>query len=183
MALQSKKTGALQDRQEAFCQHYSANKGNAKQAAISAGYSPKTSQVQGSRLLSIAKVRSRIDAINAKSISALGYTREDILKELALMGFARPEDYLVASGDTMAIKDVATLGDKSAAIKTLKAIPCGDGATRLEIGFHDKKAALELLGKNMNLFTDKVDITSGGEKLPAPTLYLPDNGKRSRRRD
>lgn len=52
----------------------------------------------------------------------------------------------------------------------------------LRVRLHDSQAALVLLGKHRQLFTDKLDVTSGGEKLPAPTVnvYIPDNGRGDR---
>ena len=49
----------LTDKQEAFCQAYVLEK-NGTQAAIDAGYSPHTAQVQASRLLANSKVRERV---------------------------------------------------------------------------------------------------------------------------
>jgi hypothetical protein len=52
----------------------------------------------------------------------------------------------------------------------------------IRVRIHDSQAALVLLGKHRQLFTDKLDVTSGGEKLPAPTVnvYIPDNGRGDR---
>ncbi len=49
----------LTQKQERFCIEYTRD-GNATRAAIAAGYSPKTAQEQGSRLLSKVIVKSRI---------------------------------------------------------------------------------------------------------------------------
>lgn len=65
--------------------------------------------------------------------------------------------------------------DDTAAIASVKVkkIPTakGDGLER-EVKLHDKVRALELLGKHLGLFTDKVDLTanlpvilSGGDDL------------------
>jgi len=51
----------LTPKQAAFVREYVVDK-NGKQAAIRAGYSPKTAEVQASRLLSYAKVRAAVDA-------------------------------------------------------------------------------------------------------------------------
>jgi phage terminase small subunit len=59
----------LNPRQEAFCLAY-ARTGNATKAALEAGYSHKAAVVQGSRLLTNAKVRARIDELQAEVKSA-----------------------------------------------------------------------------------------------------------------
>ena len=51
----------LTPKQAAFVREYAVDK-NGKQAAIRAGYSPKTAEAQASRLLSYAKVRAAVDA-------------------------------------------------------------------------------------------------------------------------
>ena len=49
-------------RQERFCLEYAAS-GNATQAAIAAGYSPKTARSQGQRLLTNADIKARIEEL------------------------------------------------------------------------------------------------------------------------
>lgn len=47
----------------------------------------------------------------------------------------------------------------------------------IEVELHDSQSALVHVGRFHSLFTDKTDITSGGEKLPTPNIYMPDNGR------
>ena len=54
----------LSARQELFCLEYIRD-GNATQAAIRAGYSPKTAYSTGQRLLKNVEVRARIDELMA----------------------------------------------------------------------------------------------------------------------
>lgn len=49
-------------RKERFCLEYAAS-GNATQAAIAAGYSPKTARSQGQRLLTNADIKSRLEEL------------------------------------------------------------------------------------------------------------------------
>ena len=55
----------LTARRELFCQEYVVDR-NAKQAAIRAGYSEATAKQQGSRLLTNADVRARIEHLQAE---------------------------------------------------------------------------------------------------------------------
>jgi hypothetical protein len=50
-----------------------------------------------------------------------------------------------------------------------------DGGQIIE--FYDAQTALVHVGRYHGLFTDNTDLTSGGEKLPAPLIYLPENGR------
>lgn len=72
----------LTPKQQRFVDEYIVDL-NAKQAAIRAGYSKKTAEVQGCRLLSIAKlqeaVRERTKAIEKSTIA----TAEEVLEYLS----------------------------------------------------------------------------------------------------
>ena len=56
-------------KRERFCREYLID-ANATQAAIRAGYSARAAACQGSRLLSNAKVRGRVDELAAELASA-----------------------------------------------------------------------------------------------------------------
>ena len=58
---------------------------NGKQAAIRAGYSPKTAEAQASRLLSTVKVQQQIAKRQADSLKRVEIRQDDILRELLAM--------------------------------------------------------------------------------------------------
>jgi phage terminase small subunit len=72
-------------KQQRFVEEYVIDS-NGKQAAIRAGYSPKTAEVQASRLLSNAKVREMVDQARSQVSADLGITREYVLKSLREIG-------------------------------------------------------------------------------------------------
>lgn len=59
----------LTPRQATFVQEY-LKTNNITQSAITAGYSPKTAGIQGSKLLCTTKIRNYLDAINERLESA-----------------------------------------------------------------------------------------------------------------
>lgn len=61
---------------------------NATQAAIRAGYSPKTAKQQGHRLLTYVDVQRAIEAKRKEVAGDLGITRERVLKEMAKLAFS-----------------------------------------------------------------------------------------------
>lgn len=79
MAKKDKNT--LTDQVELFCNEYIIDL-NGKQAAIRAGYSPKTADQQASRLLSIVKVQGRIAELNQERFDRLEMTADESLLEL-----------------------------------------------------------------------------------------------------
>lgn len=71
----------LTPKQERFCEEYLIDL-NAKQAAIRAGYSPKTAENQASRLLSIVKVQEFISEKRSKLSEKIGLSAEWVLNRL-----------------------------------------------------------------------------------------------------
>lgn len=53
-------------RKERFCMEYAAS-GNATQAAIAAGYSPRSARSQGQRLLTNADIKARIEELQQET--------------------------------------------------------------------------------------------------------------------
>ena len=72
----------LTPRQEAFAQQYLLDL-NAKQAAIRAGYSPRTAEQQGSRLLGYAKVAAAIEVGKRERSERLEINSDWVLVRLA----------------------------------------------------------------------------------------------------
>ena len=77
----------LGPRQARFVEEYLVDL-NAKQAAIRAGYSPKTAEVQGSRLLSHAKVQRAVTARMAERSKRTEVAADRALLEIARIGFS-----------------------------------------------------------------------------------------------
>lgn len=161
--------GKTPTRVDRFVDEYLVD-GIGTQAAIRAGYSPKSAAAQASRLLSNANVRARIDKALAQQSRRTGITADRVLKELARVAFINPTD-AVNIGDAT-LRDDATRDDTAAiASVRVKVIPGEDGdGTEREIRFGDKVRALELLGKHFEIFTDKHKV-SGDKGEPIRVLF------------
>jgi phage terminase small subunit len=144
------------DKQKRFCEEYLVDL-NATQAAIRAGYSPKSASVTGAKLLTNAKVRARIDAAMAEQSKRTGVNADRVIRELARIAFVNPTD--VIDTEKMTVLPDATKDD-TAAIASVK-VKLGDSVER-EIRFHDKNKALELLGRHLGMFNDKLNVTAEG---------------------
>jgi len=70
-------TGGLSDKRDRFCREYLADF-NATQAATRAGYSPKTANQQGARLLAVVNVAARLAELQANVAKRLEITADDI---------------------------------------------------------------------------------------------------------
>lgn len=77
---------ALTPKQKRFCEEYLIDL-NATQAAIRAGYSPKTAEQTASRLLRNVKVQEYIAKRQKELSRSTEITQERVIKELALIAF------------------------------------------------------------------------------------------------
>lgn len=157
----------LTPKQKLFVAEYLANGLNATKAAISAGYSKSSAEVEGSRLLRNAKVAAEVAKKTQKRFEKLEVTADKVIQELAKMGFANMLDYMTIENGRLVEFDYNSLTrDQAAAIQEITMDMtggAGDGErkpvlrTRFKLG--DKRGSLELLGKHLKLFTDKTELS------------------------
>lgn len=143
----------LTAKQQRFCDEYLIDL-NATQAAIRAGYSPKTACEQASRLLANVKVQEVIAVKMAIRSKRTGINQDRVLMEIAKMAFVNIDD--VIDLNTAQVKETATKEDL-ACIQSVKIKPTEFGTER-EIRICDKKSNLELLGRHLGMFKDKVEV-------------------------
>ena len=86
------KMAGLTPRQERYVEEYLRDL-NATQAAIRAGYSARTAQEQGSRLLSNVMVAEAVARAKAERSARIGLHADRVLEELAAVAFARMPDF------------------------------------------------------------------------------------------
>ena len=144
----------LNEKQKRFVSEYIIDL-NAKQAAIRAGYSPKTAEVQASRLLSLVKVQDEIAKAMEDREKRTGITQDRVLAELSAIAFAKATDYVEIDDDgAVKIKATASLTDEQKkAIAGIK-----EGANGVEVKLVDKTKALEMLSRHLGLFNDKLNV-------------------------
>jgi phage terminase small subunit len=149
-------------KQERFVAEYLID-GNATQAAIRSGYSAKTAQEQGSRLLSNAMVKAAIDAGQTKLLEKLDITAERVLREMGRLAFSDVSRLFNANGSLKPLHELTP--DDSACIAGLEVIiknaEAGDGHTDKvhKIKVWDKSKNLEMLGKHFGLFVEKMQVS------------------------
>jgi len=76
----------LTDKQKIFCKEYIKDF-NATRAAIAAGYSKKTARNQGCENLSKPNIEKKINEMKAKRAERTQITADNVVKELAKIGF------------------------------------------------------------------------------------------------
>lgn len=147
----------LTKKQKRFVEEYLIDL-NATQAAIRAGYSPDTAQQMGSENLSKPVIKNAIDKVIAERSRRTGINQDRVIQEIAKLAFLNPID--VIDMDEATIKGEANRDDTAciASVK-VKVIPGEDGnITEREVKTYDKLKALELLGKHLGMFTDKLKM-------------------------
>lgn len=141
---------SLNEKQERFAAEYVIDL-NATQAAIRAGYSPKTAGNQAHDLLKKPEIQAIIDELRTERAKSLQMTREDVLRQYQRLGFSDPRKLYDAYGQ---IKPVHELDDDTAA--AVQAIeveqrmidgPDAPPVTVLKIKMSDRKAALDSIMK------------------------------------
>ena len=76
----------LTPKQYIFCKEYLVDM-NATRAIIKAGYSEKSADTQGSRMLRNVKVRAYLDEMTAHRAEKLDITADKVLQEIANVAF------------------------------------------------------------------------------------------------
>lgn len=167
---------ALTDKQKRFCEEYLIDL-NATQAAIRAGYSPKTAEQTASRLLRNVKVQEYIAKRQKELSRSTEITQERVIQELALIAFSNNADYAHVVEKKMQVEAGGTLVDvldkdgKPVMYRTVEPVLTEElteeqkralavikkGRDGLEVKSCDKVKALELLGKHLGIFTDKIE--------------------------
>ncbi len=146
----------LSEQRQRFVDEYLIDL-NGTQAAIRAGYSAKTAQEQASRLLSNVMVQQAISERMAERSRRTGVNQDRVVLELAKIAFVKMTDVVDSNGR---IRDDATDDDLSCieSIKYKESDNEFGGSVEREVKIGSKLRALELLGKHLGMWNDKLDV-------------------------
>lgn len=127
---------ALSEKHETFVREYMVDL-NATQAAIRAGYSPKTAKQQGSRLLTKADIRARIDELQNIRAEKLELDADWVLRRFVAVYDRCMKSEPVMKWDYEA-RELVETGEYTFD---------SSGANR----------SLELIGKHLGMFKEKIE--------------------------
>jgi len=157
----------LSAKQQLFILEYLVDK-NATQAAARAGYSKRTARQAGADNLSKPYIKTAIDAAIEAQKARITFTADQVLEELALIGFANMADFVIIDegGAIKALPLDGLVEGKSRIIKkvkekrVIKSTPEGDQILdgTYEFELCDKVKSLELLARHLGLLHDKQEI-------------------------
>jgi phage terminase small subunit len=156
----------LTAKQAAFVREYLVDL-NATQAATRAGYSKKTAFAIGHENLKKPKIAEAIAKAMAEQARRTTITADRVLQELARIGFANMAEFMQVQEDGSAAVDLSGLNaDRGAAIREVTSDTVTEGkgedavkVMRTKLKLHPRTRALELLGKHLGLFADRLEVT------------------------
>jgi phage terminase small subunit len=152
----------ITDKQRRFVEEYFVDY-NQTAAAIRAGYSPRSAGVIAAELMANPAIQELIELRRAQLSSRLNYSVQRIQDRLACMGFANIRNLVDIKDGEVKIKNMDDISEyDSAAIQEISISKTKNGTTT-KIKLVDAKGPLELLGKSVGMFKDKVEITGAGD--------------------
>lgn len=151
---------ALEKRQARFVEEYLIDL-NATQAAIRAGYSEKTAGAIGHENLKKPEIQEAIAVAMKERSDRTRITADRVLQEVARLAFF---DIRKAFNPDGSLKPIHALDDDTAAaIAGLEVSEVGSGegsvAVLKKIKLSDKRASLELAGRHLQMWNDKLNLS------------------------
>lgn len=147
----------LEPMQRRFVEEYLFDLNQTK-AAIRAGYSARSAASRASKLMKQKKVAEAVQTAMAERSRRTGVSQDRIIEELAKVAFVNPADLMDLN--TAKVKDGFSAAD-AAAVSTVRykrsSSETGSSVER-NIDMHNKIKALELLGKHLGMFNDKLSV-------------------------
>lgn len=177
--------GPLTDKQRVFVSEYCKDF-NAHRAAVAAGVSEKSARQRGYRWLQTDVVRAAVVAeIEARNRDNR-VTVERVLRELARIAFADIRTVVTVDRNGVALRPSESWSDdEAAAVAEVRETTTQYGGS-VSAKMHNKIEALNLLGKHLGLWTDRLDLginvdlasefARDVDKVYGPDRPLPDSG-------
>ena len=153
---------------------------NATQAAIRAGYSEKTAFQIGYENLSKPDILSAIDEHEKGLATRFSNDKNRIMKEMSLIAYSDLADYV---SELRQLPKQITRAIRKFKVNTTTKILAKDNAfggkagdktitQNMEIELYDKRGALELMGKEINMFKEKRQLVGeDGEDFVFRVLF------------
>ena len=147
----------LTPKQKRFIDEYLIDL-NATKAAIRAGYSKQTACFIGYENLTKPQIKDAIREAQGYLSRRTEVTQERVIAELAAIAFSNIGDVISWGPDGVSVKRADELSPEIlSAIADVSKSSSREGGM-LRVRLYDKLKALELLGRHLGLFTEKVEV-------------------------
>lgn len=153
---------ALTPKQQRFVDEYCVDL-NATKAAIRAGYSKESAAQQGHAMLRKHEIAAAVDAELQNSAKRVHITQDHVLQELVRLALVDIGDAYDDEGAPLELKDMpedVRRAISSLEVEELKLDDAVIGRVK-KLKLLDKKGALELLGRHLKMWTDKLEHSGG----------------------
>jgi phage terminase small subunit len=148
----------LTKKQAVFVEEYLVDL-NATQAAIRAGYSPTTAHKTGSQLLGKSVVSQAVNARIKDREARTQITQDKVLREIARIALADPRKVMTWGPGGIVLADSQALSEDDAAVVGEVSESFTENGRTLRVKMNDKLRALEMLGRHLGLFKEKIELS------------------------
>ena len=147
----------MTEKQKIFADEYliDLNATRAYRKAYPSVKKDEVARANGSRMLTNANVAEYIAERMQARQERTEITQDKVLEELAAIAFSRVTDYAEVKDDQVVIKDTSGLSESQ--IRAIAGIK--QGKFGIEVKLNDKEKALELLGRHLGMFKDRVEVS------------------------
>jgi len=138
---------------------------NATQAAIRAGYSPKTANEQGARLLAKVSIGAAVAEGQTETAERLQITRDDLIRRLMEIANLDVSSIVNEHGNMLPVSEWPEAVRRSIAGMETVELPNADGVVAVvrKIRLEARGQQIERVGRLLGLFTDKLEISTPAE--------------------
>lgn len=162
---------SLDNRQREFLENYLTHF-NGTRAAKAAGYGGPKAALQTVRALaSKTLAHPTIQELLRRRWAEQAMTSAEVLARMAEIARGDIGDFLMKYRGKIRVDPDAVLGDKSFVVKRWQRTSRGES-----IELHDSLSALIQIGKNIGLFTERIDLNNRSAQVEVH-FYMPDNGR------
>lgn len=147
----------MTEKQKIFADEYliDLNATRAYRVAYPSVKKDEVAAAAAARLLKNVKVAVYIQKRMEERQKRTEITQDRVLEELAAIAFARATDYAEVKGECVRIKETDALAEQQ--IRAIAGIK--EGKYGIELKLNDKEKALELLGRHLGMFKDKLEVS------------------------
>lgn len=148
---------SVTEKQKIFANEYlvDLNATRAYRVAYPSVKKDETAKSAGSRMLTNVNVANYISDRMQERQKRTEVTQDMVVQELASIAFAQVTDYATVQDGVVIIRDTDNLTKNQ--IRAIAGIK--EGKFGIEVKLNDKEKALELLGRHLGMWNDKVQVS------------------------
>lgn len=132
---------------------------NASQAAIRAGFYPRTAGRRGYELMQRPEMQAAIAEKMQAKAEQCDLTAERVLKELMALAFGTMRDVAEWDDTGVNLRVSAELSPEAAAMVSEISQTASESGVNVRVKLHPKVQALEMLGRHLTLFVNRTELT------------------------